>query len=118
VLDGRPGTFGAALAGSVDVTGDGKPDLVVGSPAATFGGEAAGAVFVFAGGFAALAEKATPLVPWAIAVGDGRERGQFGVDLALAPAAGSVGPLLVVGAPMSYRTGTQNGTAFALPLRF
>ncbi len=41
--------FGASLAGGTDLTGDGKPDLVVGATGATIASDGGGAVFVFSG---------------------------------------------------------------------
>jgi hypothetical protein len=43
--------FGYSLAGGVDVTGDGFPDIAVGAPGASAGtGERRGAVYIFSGG--------------------------------------------------------------------
>jgi hypothetical protein len=105
--------FGQVLAGSFDLNGDGKPDLVVSAPGASFGSEGGGAVFIYAGGRPA----AAPEILLTLA-GDVRERSNFGQSVALFPGAGAAVPTLVVGAPASYRTGTQNGTAFLLPLRY
>ncbi len=109
----RPPNFGRALAGDVDLTGDGKPELIVGVPGSGFAGEGTGAVFVYLGGTLS-GSSAEPLL---IAAGDASERGQFGQVLSLARGATGA-PVLTIGAPASYRTGTQNGAAFALPLGF
>jgi hypothetical protein len=110
----RAVSFGAALAGGHDLTGDGVPDLLVGAPGASEASDGGGAVFLYAGGRG----QEGALSPFLMAVGDGSERGALGQDLALLPGASGTPPLLLIGAPRSYRTGTQNGTAFALPLGF
>jgi hypothetical protein len=114
----RPGGFGQSLAGGVDVTGDGRPDLIVGAPGASVASEGSGAVFVYAGGVAAGTDRPHALAAALTILGDARERGQLGADIAVTGATDGAGAVLVVGAPASYRTGTRNGTAFALPLRF
>ncbi len=106
--------FGTSLAGGVDVTGDGVPDLVVGAPGASVASDAGGAVFVYAGG----ADVAGALSPRLTLVGDASEQSAFGQELAVVPGSGGTPPTLVIGAPLSYRTGTQNGTAFRVPLGF
>jgi hypothetical protein len=103
-------SFGAALIGGVDLTGDATPELIVSAPDATWASEAGGLVLVFEGG-------ATPELLLAIA-GDASERSAFGQSLALAPGAKGQPSTLVIGAPFSNRTGTANGTAFTLPLTF
>lgn len=106
--------FGRALAGGVDLNGDGKPELIVGAPNASVAGDGTGAVFVFSGTRGPLAGGLEPLMTF---VGDAAERSSFGVSISAAP--GSSGPpFLVIGAPASYRTGTQNGTAYFVPLAF
>ncbi len=111
----RAVSFGAALAGGYDVTGDGIPDLVVGAPGASDASDGGGAVFLYAGGRG----QEGALSPFLMVVGDVSERGALGQDVALLPGAtGGVAPQLMMGAPRSFRTGTQNGTAFALPLVF
>lgn len=112
-LERAPG-FGRQLWGGVNLVGDATPDLVVSAPGANVNGDGTGAVFVFEGGqvVSGRNEPAVTVLP------DHRERASFGVDLA-ATAATSNGPhALVIGAPLSYRTGTANGTAFILPLDF
>lgn len=106
--------FGTALAGGVDLTGDGAPELVVSAPGASVASDGGGAVFVYAGG-PGLTGALTPMLTL---TGDVAERSGFGTDLALVAGSGSIPPTLVVGAPLSYRTGTQNGTAFLVPLGF
>ncbi|MFY0564126.1 VCBS repeat-containing protein [Archangium lansingense] len=106
--------FGTALAGGVDLTGDGVPELVVSAPGASVASDGGGAVFVYAGGPGATGA----LTPMLTLTGDVTERAGFGNDLALMAGSGSSPPTLVVGAPLSYRTGTQNGTAFVVPLGF
>jgi hypothetical protein len=71
-------------------------------------------VFIYAGG----AQATGRLTPWLTAVGDVVERSNFGQDISLSPGGTGSPPTLIIGAPTSYRTGTQNGTAFALPLGF
>ncbi|MFY0584164.1 hypothetical protein ACN28S_66480 [Cystobacter fuscus] len=56
--------------------------------------------------------------PWILLTGDTAERSNFGQSLALTPGDGKTPPTLVIGAPLSYRTGAENGTAFMLPLTF
>ncbi len=108
--------FGRALAGDidVDVPADGKRDLVVSAPGANVNGDGTGAVFIFKGG------KVTsgPNVPALVIVADHRERAAFGQDLSLSAAKAGVPAALGIGAPLSYRTGTANGSAFVLPLDF
>ncbi len=58
------------------------------------------------------------LSPMLMLTGDAAEHSGFGQDLALTAGSGSCPPTLVVGAPLSYRTGTQNGTAYGVPLGF
>ena len=106
--------FGRALAGGVDVTGDGTADLVVSATDANVNGDGTGAVFVFAGGTL----KAGPNAPALTIVADQRERAGFGSDLWLSPPAGALPAALGIGAPLSYRGGTANGAAFVLPLDF
>lgn len=106
--------FGRSMAGNVDVDGDGKRDLVVSAPGATVNGDGTGAVFVFKGG------TVTPgaNLPALLIAADDRERGAFGQDVSLSAARGTVPAALGIGAPLSYRAGTANGTAFVLPLDF
>jgi hypothetical protein len=106
--------LGRALAGNIDVNGDGTPDLIVGAPGANINGDGTGAVFVFAGGPSLHGQVESLLT----IVGDGSERGNFGQDLSASPAVGALPSTLGIGAPASYRTGTSNGTAFTLPLGF
>jgi hypothetical protein len=106
--------FGRSVTGNVDVTGDGKVDLVVSAPTASVNGDGTGAIFVFEGG---------PLLggarPSAITiVGDGKERASVGQDLFLSAPAAPVKAALGIGAPVSYRTGTSNGTSWLLPFDF
>jgi hypothetical protein len=111
----RAVNFGRALAGGVDLTRDGVPDLVVGATGASVASDGGGAVFVYAGGKGARG----PRTPLLTVVGDVAERGSFGQELSLSPGlpgTPAAPPMLLIGAPTSYRTGTQNGTAFLLPL--
>ncbi|NMO16074.1 VCBS repeat-containing protein [Pyxidicoccus fallax] len=110
----RAVSFGASLAGGRDLTGDNVPDLLVGAPGASDASDGGGAVFLYAGG----RDKVGALSPFLMVVGDGSERGALGQDVALMPGGGATPPMLLVGAPRSYRSGTQNGTAFVLPLGF
>jgi hypothetical protein len=110
----RAVNFGRALEGGRDLTGDNVPDLIVSAPGASEASDGGGAVFLYAGG----AQARGRLTPWLTAAGDVAERSNFGLDISLSPGATGIPPTLVIGAPTSYRTGTQNGTAFALPLGF
>ena len=110
----RAVNFGATLAGVGDLTGDNVADLVVGAPGASVASDGGGAVFLYAGG----QNQQGALSPFLTVVGDGAERSNLGHDLGLMPGSGGIPPTLVIGAPRSYRTGTQNGTAFLLPLGF
>ncbi len=104
--------LGRALVGNIDVTGDGIVDLIVSSPGANVNGDGTGAVFVFAGG----ANLMGPTESAYTIVGDPSERSNFGQDLFVALKSGTLAATLGIGAPISYRTGTANGTAFVLPL--
>jgi hypothetical protein len=108
------GGFGTSLAGNVDLDGDGKHDLVVGAPLASFGADGNGAVFVFAGGMAGSGPRDALMV----AVGDTNERGLFGHRVAISPKTAASPPYLLMGAPRSYRTGRANGAAHWMPFRF
>ena len=105
--------FGRMLLGG-DVTGDGKRDLLVAAPGANVNGDGTGAVFVFAAGMM----KSGPNTPVMTIVSDQRERAAFGQDLAVSAQAGTVPAAIAIGAPMSYRSGTSNGTAYVLPLDY
>lgn len=107
-------SFGRSLAGGSDVDGDGRNDLVVSAPGASLNGDGTGAVYVFKGG------TVTPGAnqPALIIVADSRERAAFGQDLSLSSAANGAPAALGIGAPLSYRWGTSNGTAFVLPMDF
>lgn len=109
--DRSPG-FGRALGGNADLDRDGIVDLVVSAPGASINGDGTGAVFVFRGG----ARMSGKLDPWLTIVGDGAERASVGQDLSVLGATGSTPPALLVGAPLSYRSGTANGTAWLLAL--
>lgn len=110
----RAVNFGRALAGGRDLTGDSIPDLIIGAPGASEASDGGGAVFLYAGG----AQATGRLTPWLMAVGDVSERSNIGQDLSLTQGGANSPPTLVIGAPTSYRTGTQNGTAYSLPLAF
>ncbi|MBN1207293.1 MAG: VCBS repeat-containing protein [Myxococcaceae bacterium] len=110
----RAVNFGRALEGGRDLTGDSIPDLIVSAPGASEASDGGGAVFLYAGG----ASSTGRLMPWLTVIGDTSERSNFGQDLSLSPGGAGSPPTLVIGAPTSYRTGTQNGTAFSLPLGF
>jgi hypothetical protein len=91
---GGVSSAGAALAGGLDLTGDGWPDVVVGAPEDAAGAEQAGSVWVMAGpltGEVPLSDRA--------AVIDGEEEGlRFGGSLAVGDADGDgYGDLLVGG---------------------
>lgn len=84
------------------------------APGATVNGDGTGAVFVFKGGTVT----AGPNLPVLLIAADDRERGAFGQDLSVSAAKDTVPAALGIGAPLSYRAGTANGTAFVLPLDF
>ncbi|HKP60439.1 MAG TPA: FG-GAP-like repeat-containing protein [Polyangiales bacterium] len=104
--------FGRALAGDIDLDGDGVVDLIVSAPGASINGDGTGAVFAFRGG----RDFGGRLDPWLTVLGDGAERASVGVDLAATAATSSTPATLAIGAPLSYRTGTANGTAWLLPI--
>jgi hypothetical protein len=107
--------FGRSLAGAVDLDGDRQPELVVAAPGASINGDGAGAVFVFRGGPAlgtALASGSAVLEPVALLVGDGNERASVGQALSVVAATPRTPAAIGVGAPLSYRSGTANGTAW------
>ncbi len=109
----RAVNFGRALAGGRDLTGDCIPDLIVSAPGASEASDGGGAVFLYAGGAQSPGQ--------ADAVADRGGRCDGALQLRPGPRRSTQGgasspPTLVIGAPTSYRTGTQNGTAFALPL--
>ena len=106
--------FGRMVAGNVDLTGDGKVDLVVSAPAAGVNGDGTGAVFVFAGGPGLTGPRPSALT----IVGDEHERAGVGQDLFLSRASAGQKAALGIGAPLSYRTGTSNGTTWLLPFDF
>lgn len=113
---GRAPGFGRALWGGVNLVGDARPDLVVSAPTATANGDGTGAVYVFAGGTVSAGRNEAALIVYP----DHRERAGFGNDLAATGAStvhGTPGAI-IVGAPLSYRTGTSNGTVFLLPVDF
>jgi hypothetical protein len=114
-LERAPG-LGRQLWGGVNVMGDPKPDLIVGAPTASVNGDGTGAVFVFVASTVKPGrnESSLTILP------DERERASFGVDLAATAASGALSTpgAIIVGAPLSYRSGTANGTAFVLPLDF
>ncbi|RKH31111.1 VCBS repeat-containing protein [Corallococcus sp. CA041A] len=110
----RAVSFGTSLSGGRDLNGDGVPDLWVGAPNASVASDGDGAAFLFAGG----AKSTGALSPFLLVVGDGAERSYLGQSIAVVPGSGGSPPSVVIGAPRSYRTGTQNGTAYALPLPF
>ncbi|MBM7119074.1 FG-GAP-like repeat-containing protein [Archangium primigenium] len=120
VSQSRAVGFGAVIRGGADLTGDGVDDLVVSAPNASIASDGGGAVFVFAGG----PRTTGALSPWLTLTGDVTERANFGQSVnfvaAKKDAKGAIlqPPALVVGAPLSYRTGTRNGAAFLVPLGF
>jgi hypothetical protein len=104
--------FGRALAGNVDLDGDGIVDLVVSAPGASINGDGTGAVFGFRGG----AAMGGQMDPWLSVVGDAKERGAVGQDLGIVGKTATTPTTLVIGAPLSYRSGTANGTAWLLAI--
>ena len=57
-------------------------------------------------------------LPVLLIAADASERASFGQDLSVCAAKGGAPGALGIGAPLSYRTGTANGTAFVLPFQF
>ncbi len=112
-LERAPG-FGRQVWGGVNVVGDGRPDLIVSAPTASANGDGTGAVFVFAGGTLTPGKNESSFTIFP----DHRERASFGQDLAATSPSPmfSTPPAIIIGAPLSYRSGTSNGTAFLLPL--
>lgn len=110
----RAPQLGRALVGNIDLTGDGVVDLVVGAPGANASGDGVGAVFVFQGGASMQGAQSSVLTLF----GDGRERGNFGQELAVSKASGALKPFIGVSAPASYRTGTANGAAWLVSTDF
>ncbi len=104
----RAPAFGRMLWGGVNLIGDATPDLVVSAPGANVNGDGIGAVFVFAGGELREGPNGAAMT----IVGDERERASFGADLAVCRAGPGSAASIVVGAPLSFRHGTANGTAF------
>jgi hypothetical protein len=110
--------LGRALAGNVDFDGDGHVDLVVSAPGASINGDGVGAVFAFAGGpqLGALLvdQSGVALESLVTVVGDERERASVGQSLSVVARTASTPATLGIGAPLSYRTGTANGTTWLL----
>jgi hypothetical protein len=107
-------SFGRSLAGGVDLNGDGLPDLLVGATLSSFAGDGTGAVYAVSGAKGL----AGGVAPFLVLTGDANERSAFGSVLSLVTGGSAGSPFLVIGAPSSYRTGTQNGTAYSVPLGF
>jgi len=95
--------WGSSIA-IAEVTGDAAAELFVGSPDDSAGGDFAGAVYGFRGGAAAFTQRAQTDDPWLLAVGDIRERGDFGVATAAMRSSGA-GAFLLVGSPLASRAG-------------
>ncbi|MET0286326.1 MAG: FG-GAP-like repeat-containing protein [Polyangiales bacterium] len=107
--------FGRSLAGNVDLDGDGQPELVVAAPGASINGDGTGAVFSFRGGStlaAQLVSGSAVLEPSALLVGDGSERASVGQALSVIGASARTPAAIGLGAPLSYRSGTANGSAW------
>lgn len=102
---GSDAYFGMSLAGNCDWNGDGRADLVVGSPLVTWGGVWRGAAHVFSGTSTAV------LASWyGDAAGD-----QFGFAVAgLADVDGDGRGDVLVGAPYSDANGANSGRAVLL----
>lgn len=114
-LERAPG-FGRQLWGGVNVVGDPKPDLIVSAPTASANGDGTGAVFVFAASTVVRGRNESSLTIFP----DQRERASFGQDLGATSSSGmfTTPAAIIVGAPLSYRSGTANGTAFLLPVDY
>lgn len=110
----RAPQLGRQMVGDLDVTGDLVPDLIVSAPGANVNGDGSGAIFVFAGGPSLQGPTESALT----LVGDEHERGSFGQELSVSKAAGAVKAGIGIGAPLSYRSGTANGSAFITTLDF
>lgn len=110
--------LGRSLAGDVDLDGDGAVDLVVSAPGVSINGDGAGAVFVFRGGAPLAAQLAgqtsAALEPHLTVVGDGGERANMGQSVSVVARTASNPAVLGMGAPLSYRSGTANGTSWLL----
>ncbi|MEY4507902.1 MAG: hypothetical protein RLZZ450_24 [Pseudomonadota bacterium] len=110
--------LGRGLAGNVDLDGDGAVDLVVAAPGASLNGDGAGAVFVFRGGAPLVAQLAgqtsAALASHITVLGDGAERASVGQSVSTVARTASSPAVLGIGAPLSYRTGTANGTSWLL----
>ncbi len=95
--------WGLSLA-IAEVTGDAASELFIGSPDDSIGGDFAGAVYGYRGGAMAFTQAALTADPWLVAVGDVRERGDFGASTAALRSAAS-GAFLLVGSPLASRLG-------------
>jgi hypothetical protein len=104
--------FGRSLAGNVDLDRDGVPELVVAAPGASINGDGAGAVFAFRGGAKFDAANSAVLEPFVTLVGAGSERASVGQALSIIAATASTPAAIGIGAPLSYRSGSANGTAW------
>jgi hypothetical protein len=91
---------------------------VVSAPGVSLNGDGAGAVFMFRGGAPLVAQLAgqtsAALEPHLTVVGDGRERASVGQSVSAVARTASSPAVLGIGAPLSYRSGTANGTSWLL----
>jgi hypothetical protein len=110
-----PSSIAVRFASSIAIAnfgGDAASELLIGSPDDSLAADFAGVVMGFRGGAGVFTQAALTRDPWLVAVGDLRERGDFGA--AVAAHRNGTSSWLLVGAPLSSRDGVGGdlGTGF------